>query len=134
MTFYQKISSMGEVGYLSTDSSGREMFGFNIIAIKRHSLTFEEEIVKLLEAAELGVLGETIFAARKQAVPPGAGPFYSLRRTPGMGPIQTQNKVNAYRRPGMQVIARAADLREARKAADAAYEVLTSVRNQDVTF
>lgn len=134
MTFYQKISPMGEPGYLSTDSSGREMFGFNIIAVKRHSLTFEEEVMKLLEAAGCGVRGESIFAARKQAVPPGDGPFYTIRRTPGLAPIQTQNKINAYRRPGMQVVARASDIREARKAADAAYEALTTVRNQDVSI
>lgn len=133
MTWYLSITAASEVFYINTDDKGRELLVFNLAAEKAPSTTFEEELLGLLEAAGVGQRGVNLFIAHKDAIPPGPGPYLSIRTTGGLGPRSTQNKKNAYRRPGAQVTARAEKYKDARAMADAAFEALTTVTNREVT-
>lgn len=127
----QEPSDLGEL-----DESGRAQCVFNVVATKRPSATFLQEIIAVLEAASVGVEGETIFASSKVTIPTveeTPAPILWLRSTGGTGPLGTHNAgAGAYRRPGAQLIARATTWAAAEALAQAAYDALIAVRNQAV--
>lgn len=139
MTPYLSFSPLNEPTDLGLDDSGREMCVFNMVAMKRPSTAFLEEVMAILVAAGVGVANVSIFASSKAALPdpsqPGVPPaILHIKATGGTPPIGTHNDgAGAYRRPGLQVIAHAVSWPAAYAMAHAAYDALLGVRNQAVS-
>lgn len=113
------------------DDCGRVQLAFNVIAWKRASDTFLEEVVKVLVDAGVGVEGESIFASSKAVIPRGDGPVLSVRVTPGPGPLGTHNDgPTAYRLPGLQILVRGSSWAATNAMAQAAFNAVVAVRNQ----
>lgn len=119
------------------DESGRAQVLFDVIAWKRPSATFLQELVSILEAAGVGAEGVTIFASSKAILPTlheQPAPILELLSTGGAGPVGTHNQgAGAYRRPGAQIVAHAASWAAAATLAAAAYDAFLAVRNQAVS-
>jgi hypothetical protein len=132
MTWYREITPLQEPFDIGLDEAGRPMICFNIICVKRPSTTFIGELLKLLQS--VGAFGTTIFAG-SAAVLPTSGTFLSIVETGGTSPERTQNSVStpAYQRPSAQIVARADTYVAAKTLANAAYDALVGVRNQNVT-
>jgi hypothetical protein len=138
MVHYLALEPLQEPGDLGElDEDGRVQYEFNMLATKRPSSTFLKELIEVLEAAGVGIEGETIFASSKVTIPTvqeNPAPILWIRSTGGAGPLGTHNDgAGAYRRPGVQVIARAASEAAASALAHAAYNALIDVRNQAVS-
>lgn len=134
MTAYLSIGPLQEPFDLGLDESGRRVqFAFNVIALKRSSATFQQEIVGLLVAAGLGVAGSTIIASSAAKVPT-TGPYILITATGGTSPVGTHNDgAAAYRRPGAQIIAAAEKSADAAALAEAAFVAVIGVRNRAVS-
>jgi len=119
VTHYVAIQPLQEPFDLGElDDSDRVQISFNVVALKRPSVRFLDEIVSVLEAAGVGVEGTTIFSTAKATVP-RAGACLSILATGGAPPVGTHNDgAGAYRRPGAQLIARAPSWAEASALAD----------------
>ena len=89
---------------------------------------FLDEIVARLEAEGVGTFGTDIFIGSGSQIPSGPGPYLSLRESPGMGPLLTQNDTGV-ERPTAQIVGRAVNPLESRAMAQAAYEALGGVNN-----
>lgn len=115
------------------DDNGRAQCAFNVLALKRPSGTFVQELVAVLEAAGVGVEGETIFGTSTATMPEQGGPYLAVRSTGGTAPIGTHNDgAGAYRQPGALFIAHAPRWADAEAMAQAAFNALLEVRNQAV--
>jgi hypothetical protein len=91
-----------------------------------------DDLVTLLQAANVGTFGVNIFASTKSVIPNGAGPFLSIIETGGTSPDNTQNSaVPAYDRPGAQLVSRAATYVAARAMLKAALAAVI-IENQFV--
>lgn len=122
------LSEPGDLGDL--DDCGRVQVAFTVVAWKRPSSTFLEEIVGVLTAAEVGVLGESIFASSLAAIPRGDGPVLTVRTLSGASPVGTHNDGSAaYVMPTVQVIVRGISWQATYSMAQAAYAALVAVRN-----
>lgn len=89
---------------------------------------FLDDIYTIL--TEAGVPGESILTGSKAQVPPGAGPYTSIRETGGMPPTRRQNKASAAtRRPTAQLLTRAEDYTAARDRAEQCYIALDGKYN-----
>jgi len=116
------------------DDAGRAQCAFNLLARKRPSGTFLQELIQALEDAGVGIEGTNIFGTSAAVIPTGPGPFLSIRPTGGMAPEGTHNDgAGAYRRPGVQVLVRAGTWRAAETMALKAYDALIAVRNQELS-
>jgi hypothetical protein len=139
VTAYLSLSPLQEPFDLGLDDSGREMCAFNMVAMKRPSTTFLEEVIAILVVAGVGVENVSIFASSRAVIPDASEPgapaaILHLKATGGTPPIGTHNDgAGAYRRPGLQVIAHAASWPAAYAMAHAAYDALLGVRNQAVS-
>jgi hypothetical protein len=135
MTWYLTIDELQQPFDLGLDSDGRSRVSFNIMATKRYSTTFIEELVKLLEDASVGTSGTNIFAASSADIPTGDGPYLLIRPTSGLFSLRTHNKTTepAYPRPTAQIIVRARTYGAAETMANNAFIALVNVRNQNVT-
>lgn len=132
-TWYVKIEAMNDINELGLDERGRMRFSCNFLAEKRPSTTFAEELVAILIAA--GLSSPSIYVGTKVAIPDDAGPYLSIIETGGAAPICTQNSlVPAYQRPTAQLVGRAGTYAAARGILAQAFNALTVVRNQTVTF
>lgn len=134
MTYYLSLEPLQEPFDLGElDGAGRVQCEFNVLATRRPSAAFPQELIAILEAAGVGLEGTDIFATSAASIPTGAGPYLSIRPTGGTGPIGTHNAgAGAYRRPGAQFIVRASTWAAAEAMAQAAYDALIAVRNQEV--
>jgi hypothetical protein len=138
-TPYLSITPLQEPFDLGLDDAGMEQCAFNVVCMKRPSGTFLEELLGILVAAGVGIANVSIFASSKAILPdasaPGAPPaILHLKATGGTPPIGTHNDgAGAYRRPGVQLIVRAASWPAAYAMAQAAYSALIAVRNQAVS-
>lgn len=134
MTHYLAIEPLQEPFDLGeVDESGRAQCAFNVLAQRRPSGTFLQELIAILVGAGVGVEGQNIFASSKATIPDGPGPLLSIQATGGTAPLGTHNDgAGAYRRPGAQIIVRASTWAAAEAMAHAAYSALIAVRNQEV--
>jgi hypothetical protein len=131
MTWYISIVPKQELMDLAVDDDSRSKVGFNVDIRKRPSATVLEEIYGLLAGVVLP--SGRILCSTKSIVPAGDGPFITLTETGGTGPQMMHDTIApSYPRPSMQILARARDYVDARAAAQAAYDVLSVVRNRDV--
>lgn len=132
MTAYRAVTSLQEPSDLGIlDDAGRVQVEFNILAWKRPSDTWLEELVAILVAANIDA---TKIRAGAKATIPREGAYLSVRPTGGTSPLGTHNEsASAWdRRPGAQIIARAESWADAYELAQAAYSALVAVRNTDV--
>jgi len=119
---------------MGLDDSGRVEIVFNVLAWKRPSATFLEELIWILVSAGVGIEGVSIFGSTRAILPDGAGPILLVKATGGTPPVGTHNAgAGAYRRPGAQIIARASTWQAANTMVQAAYSALVSVRNEEVS-
>lgn len=115
------------------DTAGRAVLTFNAVVTKRPSVTFEEEVAAVLDAASVAVENVTMFLSSKAVIPTGAGPYLSILSTGGTAPVQTQNAATiAYERATVQIVVRGVAYKATRALAQAAFNALVVVRNQDV--
>lgn len=136
MTWYRDIQPLGEPYDLGDlDEAGRVQLVFRIVATKRASDTFLEELMTILEDAQVGRRRVDIFGGSLATVPP-EGRYLSIATEPGPGPIGTHSGkdagVGAYRRPAAKILVAAATLQAAEKMAQAAWLALTNCRNREV--
>lgn len=137
-TWYREIAVLQEPFDMGPDERGRQRVGFNVLAVKRPSATFPEELITLLVAAAVGTKATAsgnIFLSTGVSLPAGDGPYLSIIETGGTAPLRTQNAVAtpAYQRPSAQIVVRAATYTAARTMARAAYNALVGVRNRTVS-
>jgi hypothetical protein len=96
-------------------------------------VAFLYALVALLEAAGVGVFGQTIFIGAKSVMPDGPGPWLTIIPYPGLEPTRTQNAQGAAtRRPLAQVLARAETQLAAYAMGDAAFVALNGHYNETV--
>lgn len=133
MTHYLSISPQQEPFDIGLDDEGRTQYVFNVLVTMRPGGEVLDELVALLEADGVGVETQTIFMASAAKLPQGPSPaFLHLKITGGLAPAGTHNDgIGAYRRPGVQVIARGTPV-AAKALADAAYNALVAVQNSDL--
>jgi hypothetical protein len=134
VTWWRDIQPLQEPFDLGVEEdTGRAQFAFNVFITKRPSAAFIPELVKILVTAGVGTEDVNIFATSKAVIPTGKGPYLSVKPTGGAGPLGTHNDgPGAYRRPSVQVVARASTWQAAEAMAQAAYTALIDVRNQAV--
>jgi hypothetical protein len=129
----QAVNEPHDIGPDEADPEKRPRVVFDVLAMMRPSATFVEELLSVLEAAEVGVQGTTLFGSSQATWPAGAGPFLMIRATPGAAPIGIHNLgAAALRRPGARVQVRASTVAAAMAMAQAAYTALVALRNRDV--
>lgn len=143
-TRYQRITALQEPFDLGADAVSRNRIGFNIYAQKDVSSTFEEELVKILELANVGTFNRTIFIGATATIPGGAPgalpkaqlvPTIHITPTGGSSPELTHNSASPqYSRRTAQVLVRGSDYVAARNLAQSAFDALTVVRNTTVTL
>lgn len=129
--WYRDIKVLQEPFDLGLDANSRPRVAFNIAVTKGPSDTFEEEIIGILVAANVGTLGTDLFISSRADIPSKGGTFLSVIATGGMTPERTHNSVStpAYQRPGAQIVVRGDTWEDARTMARAAYNALVGVRN-----
>ncbi len=134
MAWYRDIDVGQEPFDAGLDGNGRLMFKFNILAVKRPSTTFIQEIVTRLATQGVGTFGTSLFASTQARVPDGDGPYLQVIETGGTAPDRTHNAAPApgYQHPGAQITARAKTHAAARGMALAAYAAL-QIRNLELS-
>ena len=134
MTRYLSITPIQEPFDLGDlDDGARVQYAVNFLALKQPSTSFLREVISILEAAGVGVEGQTIFASSLATVP-REGTVLHLQATGGTAPLGTHNEGQAaLRRPGLQIIVRSPSELEASTMANAAYDALVAVRNLAVS-
>ena len=132
--WYQELNPTQEPFDIGLDGNKRQLWSFNLTAVKSYSKLFPEELLALLVAAGVGTFGTDIFVGARADIPDGAGPYLSILPRGGTTPLRTHNEIGppAYQRPSAQLVARAKSSVQARARADAAYEALVGIRNQTV--
>jgi len=131
--WYLGVMPLQEPFDVGLDDAQRQQVAFNVLATKRPSGSFVQELIALLVAAGVGIEGKTIFGTASAVLPTGPGPILSVKPTGGTGPLGTHNAgPAAYRRPGAQILVRAGTWAAADAMAQAAYDALVAVRNRQV--
>jgi hypothetical protein len=138
MTYYLGLMPTQEPFDMGEDEQGRARRVFNVVAFKRSSSTFVEEVLACLEEAGVGTRGVDLFGTSSAIIPEPdmSAPDVSVlhvRSTGGPGPVGTHNQgAIAYRRPGAQILARARSGSAAEAMIQAAFAALCAVRNREV--
>lgn len=130
MTFYLNISRLAEPVDFGKDETGRVIYALNFEAFKKESATFVEEVLSLLEAAEVGRREVDLFGTSGTTVPDGAGPFLVMYTTPGATRVRSRSSEHV--RQSARFLVFAATSAAAKAMAHAARAALKDVRNQDV--
>jgi hypothetical protein len=132
-TWYLQIQPQQEPFDVGPDAAGRAQCAFNMLATKRPSGTYVQELLGILERAGLGVTKVDLFGTSQSAIPDGPGPYVLVRPTAGTAPLGTHNDgAGAYRRPGLQVLVTARSWDAAEATARKAYDALIAARNLQV--
>src|SRR6185436_1362182 len=133
MTWYRDIQPLQEPFDLGeVDDAARVQLVFHVIATKRPSSTFLEELFAILEKANVGRRRVDLFGGSLATVP-STGRYLSIKVEQGPGPQGTHNDgVGAYRKPGARILVGAETMPEAELMAQAAYKALTDCRNREV--
>src|SRR5205809_1125755 len=93
-------------------------------------MEFTDQIAARLETEGVGVVNTNIFTSSGSIIPPGDGPFLSLRETGGTGPTRVHNVAGAStQRPTAQVLVRGADPEAVKLMIRAAYDALDGIYN-----
>jgi hypothetical protein len=139
-TWWLGVEALQEPHDLGADEAGRSQYGFNIVATKRASDTFPEELLAILEEAGVGRAGVDLWGGGSAIEVPGldeaggAGPRLEITETGGAGPKGTHDGGRGrYRMPSAQILVRASSPRAARAMAHAACTALLGVTNRYVT-
>lgn len=137
MTWYRDIQPLQEPYDLGElDDAGRVQLVFRVVATKRPSATFLQELLTILEDALVGQRRVNLFAGSLALVPtdPEAkGPFLLIMSESGPGPLGTHDTgVAGLRRPAAKITVFGATLPAASVMAEAAYLALANCRNRDV--
>ena len=135
MTWYQRIRPLQKLIDLGADmDSGRARVAFNVEIKKGPSETLLEELVKILDDADVGTLNTNIFCGSKAQVPAEGGPYLVLNETGGAPSEYIHNdRGPAYERPNVQVLCVSPKYKDARALLADAYEALSIISNRDVT-
>lgn len=140
MTYYRDVALVNEPADVGPDEDGRALFSFDVLVTRRQSSEPELELLTELAAADVGVLGTTLFGSTMADVPhresPGEDvvPFVHLRATGGPGPEGTHNDgALAYRRSTVHVEAHSDTTAGARLLAEQALAALVAIRSREVT-
>lgn len=117
--------------------SGRAQWAFNVATMKRPSPTVAEEIVAILEAAEIVVSSgaeKNVGTSAKSHIPQGDAAFVAVAVTGGLMPLRTHDRPRsqAYGRPGVQILVSAASSSVACAKAWECYAALADVSNRKV--
>jgi hypothetical protein len=132
-TWYLTVDPLQEPTDVGPAEDGRQQYSFNVLARKRPSVTFLEELLGVLELAGVGAVEVDLFGSSATAIPTGDGPYLVLRETGGTAPKGTHNDgPAAYRCPAAQVLVIARTTAAARTMAHAAYDALIAVSNRYV--
>jgi len=138
MTMYAWIRAMDEPKDGLIDEQDRSIVFFNVIAQKAPSDTFLRELIHLIsgEVAAgigVGVFGSDLLSSGKVDLPE-AGDVTVIVETGGPPPEQTHNVLGvAYQRSTAAIRVHSAKFETANMLARRAYNILTKVRNQDVS-
>ncbi len=135
-TWYLALLPQQEPFDVGPDENGRAQFSFNVLAMKRPSASFIQEILAVLEAAGVGTRAVDLFGSSQVAIPGPEvpGPFLVVRSRGGTTPMGTHNDgPGAYRQPGAHFLVHGRDAAAAEAMAQAAYGALLAVRNQAVS-
>jgi hypothetical protein len=133
MTYYLGLMPTQEPFDMGEDEQGRARRVFNVVALKRSSSAFVEEVLACLEDAGVGTRGVDLFGTSSAIIPESDGPIVHVHSTGGPGPVGTHNHgAIAYRRPGAQILARARSGAAAESMIQAAFAALCAVRNREV--
>jgi hypothetical protein len=96
-------------------------------------MRFLEEIVSILEGADVGTFDTDLFASSRSKLPAGPGPFTTVMETISPRAIRTHNqRSDAYQYRDGQLRVRAASYEEARLRAWRAYTALQAIENVEV--
>lgn len=135
MTFYRSIMVIQEPFDLELDDNGRAQLVFNIAIEKARSTVLEEEIIKILTDATVGVSNTNIFASSAKRIPDGDGPYLQVISSGGVAPEDIHNEVLPnVQKPNVQISVRALTYAAARTMIWAAHDALAAVVNQTVVL
>lgn len=134
MTWYLSIMPLTPLVDGQLDVPGRATVFFTLMIEKANSDTLLEEIVKKLEDGGVGTRAVNIFWSSAAEIPTGAGPYLALTEETGQPGLYRQNTPGVkYERPSIRVTAIAATYAAARSMARAALNLLSAVRNVELT-
>jgi hypothetical protein len=132
VTVYRSIQAVTEPHDTNDlDEAGRRQCAFTILVWKRPSITFVEELIRILVDAGVGSKGVTVFGTSGAVIPEGDGPFLHVKADGGAGGVGTHNDQPADwdRRPAAVITVHASTWQAAEAMAQAAYGALVNVRN-----
>lgn len=93
---------------------------------------FIDDLITILEDADVGDINVDIFVGPGAVIPAGPGPYLTITQTGGSAPEGTHNSMEepAYVRPSAQFYVRGLALDEVVEMANAAYLAVFPIRNQ----
>ena len=129
MTWYRSIKALNPPFDGGVDGDGRVVVLFNIIADKRPSATLIDELAHLIS----GEINSTLLTTSRSSIPP-KGNVVTIIASGGTPPQKTQDREGvAYELPTAIIRVHAERYVDAETDARAAYDVLTRVKNQEVS-
>lgn len=139
-TWYLSLTPINEPRDLQQlDEAQRAQIVFEVLALKRPSATFVEELLQVLEEANVGQEKENLFGTSLADIPTTGGPFLSIVTIAGAEPIGTHTAaagkpsgMGAYRRPAARILVRSPKASDAEAMAQAAYQAFVDCRNRFV--
>jgi hypothetical protein len=94
---------------------------------------FLEEMISVLEAADVGQFDADLFASASASIPTGPGPITTLVEYAGAGSLRTADSSDdAYEQLNAQLLVHARNFTDARDKAWQAYRALGAVENIDI--
>lgn len=134
MTWYRSIRPVQSQPFaLENDPQGRAVYGFTATVSKAYSENIEEELVLVLEADEVGVFNETIFAGKKAVIPSeGLAITVIVEGGPSPSYVHNQTQPKEYH-PSVTVQVHHWTERGAVSKAWEAFRSLAGVLNRDIT-
>lgn len=129
MSFYLHILALSQPTDIGLDDNKRTMFSFNVEAKARGLVAvIENDILKLITDASLGVFGTDAFIGSASLTPDGDGPFVHIINTGGGSPNETHN-LDIYPNLSCQILVRSLDYTAARARAYAIWAEVHGKRN-----
>jgi hypothetical protein len=134
MTFYEEITGLPPFDLGSKDVAGRAQCVLNINAKKNASVTFLEEVIKVITTAGLGTLNVDLFAT-SNAILPSTGTITTITQSAGAPSLRSHNNISpAWReRPAAKIIVHAVDYVDASAKATLIMNALGAIRNVGIT-
>lgn len=131
-TRYLSILAQQSPFSLGTDIKNRVIWSCNYrVSAQAPSDKFEEEMVKLIVDAGLGISGTSLFIGPSVVIPDGAGPFVLIKNTGGNSPLAAHSGVKI-ERLSLQVLVYATSYVTGRTRALAIWRLLDGKYNVTV--